>query len=165
MNYYITNLKIKGKDKMLSTKQIAQIRQFNRRYTQALGILNKNVFDMDLTWPEGRVLIEIGLNHSTTPMTISNNLNLDKSYTSRIINKLVKKDIISKQKSPDDLRSVNLQLTKHGKKIFNDVDQRSNDQIDTLLNNLSDEQKEKYFKDIMEINQLIFGGNNHDLEN
>lgn len=150
---------------MLSTEQIARIRKFNRQYTQALGILNKNVFDMNLTWPEGRVLIEIGSNHSTTPMAISNNLNLDKSYASRIINKLVKNNIISKQKSSTDLRSVNLQLTEHGKEVFDSVNKRSNDQINTLLDGLSDKEKDKYFNAIMEINQLIFGGNNHDMEN
>lgn len=148
---------------MLTNTQISEIRQFNRRYTQALGILNKNVFNTGLTWPEGRVLIEISLNQNSTPMMIANKLNLDKSYASRIIKQLVKKNMISKHKSATDLRSVNLQLTELGQKVLIAVNQRSYQQIELLLEHLSEEQKQKYFRDIEEINQLIFG-DNHDLE-
>lgn len=148
---------------MLTNTQISEIRQFNRRYTQALGILNKNVFNTGLTWPEGRILIEISLNQNSTPMMIANKLNLDKSYASRIIKQLVKKNMISKHKSATDLRSVNLQLTELGQKVLIAVNQRSHQQIELLLEHLSEEQKQKYFRDIEEINQLIFG-DNHDLE-
>lgn len=149
---------------MLSKEQIFQIREFNRHYTQALGILNKNIFNMNLTWPEGRILIEIGLNKYATPMAIANNLQMDKSYTSRIINNLVKKDIVTKRPSPKDKRSVQIQLTDHGTQVFNEVNENSNKQVNNLLDHLSASQKEKYFNDIMEINQLIFGGTKNDME-
>ncbi|WP_308555877.1 MarR family winged helix-turn-helix transcriptional regulator [uncultured Lactobacillus sp.] len=149
---------------MLSKEQIFQIREFNRHYTQALGILNKNIFNMNLTWPEGRILIEIGLNKYATPMAIANNLQMDKSYTSRIINNLVKKDIVTKRPSPEDKRSVQIQLTDHGTQVFNEVNENSNKQVNNLLDHLSASQKEKYFNDIMEINQLIFGGTKNDME-
>lgn len=137
---------------MLSENQILKIRDFNRHYTQALGILNKNIFNVNLTWPEGRILIEIGLNKYTTPKAISSNLHMDKSYTSRIINNLVKKNIVTKTQSPEDKRSVQIQLTDHGLQVFNAVNESSNKQVESLLSHLSASQKEKYFNDIMEIN-------------
>lgn len=164
MNYYIFNSSRKRDTNMLSKEQIFQIREFNRHYTQALGILNKNIFNMNLTWPEGRILIEIGLNKYATPMAIANNLQMDKSYTSRIINNLVKKDIVTKRPSPEDKRSVQIQLTDHGTQVFNEVNENSNKQVNNLLDHLSASQKEKYFNDIMEINQLIFGGTKNDME-
>ena len=97
-------------------------------------------------------------------MAIANNLQMDKSYTSRIINNLVKKDIVTKRPSPEDKRSVQIQLTDHGTQVFNEVNENSNKQVNNLLDHLSASQKEKYFNDIMEINQLIFGGTKNDME-
>lgn len=147
---------------MLSTQQINRMRQFNRQYTQALGILNKHTFDMDLTYPEGRVLIEIADNAPVTPMTIAKRLGLDKSYTSRIVKQLAKKGILSKERSKQDMRSVDLQLTAHGQKIFKQVNNRSNQQVAGLLAGLSADQQEKIFNDVMEINTLLFERNDED---
>ena len=150
---------------MLSTQQINMIRRFNRQYTQALGILNKHTFDMDMTYPEGRVLIEIAENAPVTPMMLSKCLGLDKSYTSRIIKQLEKKGILSKKRSKQDMRSVELQLTAHGQEIFEKVNDRSNQQVAGLLASLSVGQQEKIFNDVMEINTLLFGGNDeNDME-
>ena len=141
---------------MLSTQQINRMRQFNRQYTQALGILNKHTFDMDLTYPEGRVLIEIADNEPVTPMTIAKRLGLDKSYTSRIIKQLAKKGILSKERSKQDMRSVDLRLTTYGRQIFEQVNDRSNQQVAGLLAGLSADQQEKIFNDVMEMNELLF---------
>lgn len=150
---------------MLSTQQINMIRRFNRQYTQALGILNKYTFDMDMTYPEGRVLIETAENAPVTPMMLSKCLGLDKSYTSRIIKQLEKKGILSKKRSKQDMRSVELQLTAHGQEIFEQVNDRSNQQVAGLLASLSVGQQEKIFNDVMEINTLLFGGNDeNDME-
>lgn len=150
---------------MLSTQQINMIRRFNHQYTQALGILNKHTFDMDMTYPEGRVLIEIAENAPVTPMMLSKCLGLDKSYTSRIIKQLEKKGILSKKRSKQDMRSVELQLTAHGQEIFEQVNDRSNQQVAGLLASLSVGQQEKIFNDVMEINTLLFGGNDeNDME-
>lgn len=74
---------------MLTEQEIEKIRQFNRQYTKRLGILKKQAFDTDMTWSEGRILMEVGINHLTTPAILAKWLDLDKSYASRIINRLV----------------------------------------------------------------------------
>lgn len=149
---------------MLSAQQINAIRAFNRQYTQVWGVLNKRTFGTDLTWPEGRILIEIGVNHLNTPMKIANRLQLDRSYTSRLINKLVKKEIVVKTPSATDSRSVNLTLTADGRRLFNDVNQKSNELIQDLLQHLSPLEQEQYFNNIMEINRLLFKeGTRHEM--
>ena len=120
---------------------------------------------MDMTYPEGRVLIEIAENAPVTPMMLSKCLGLDKSYTSRIIKQLEKKGILSKKRSKQDMRSVELQLTAHGQEIFEQVNDRSNQQVAGLLASLSVGQQEKIFNDVIEINTLLFGGNDeNDME-
>jgi hypothetical protein len=42
---------------MLSLKKINEIRSFNRTYTDKLGLLNKQVFNTELTFPESRSFI------------------------------------------------------------------------------------------------------------
>ncbi|MGI1803120.1 MarR family winged helix-turn-helix transcriptional regulator [Limosilactobacillus reuteri] len=142
---------------MLTDHQIEEIRQFNRRYTRVLGVLNKKVFDTDLTWPEGRILIEVGLNHIKNPMTLAKELKLDKSYASRTINKLVKRGILEKYSSPNDLRSVELKLTPYGQEVFNDINQRSNYLMKEVLATLNEEQQTEFLKSIESINRLLFG--------
>lgn len=142
---------------MLTDHQIEEIRQFNRRYTRVLGVLNKKVFDTDLTWPEGRILIEVGLNHIKNPMTLAKELKLDKSYASRTINKLVKRGILEKCSSPNDLRSVELKLTSYGQEVFDDINQRSNYLMKKVLATLNKEQQAEFLKSIESINRLLFG--------
>lgn len=141
---------------MLTNDQIEQIRQFNRAYTRILGVMNKRVFDTDLTWPEGRILIEVGVHHLTTPMMVVKQLGLDKSYASRTINKLVSRKILAKQPSPADSRSVHLKLTDYGQAVFEDINQRSNRQVRDLLAKLDEKQQEQFFTSIQNLNRLIF---------
>lgn len=139
----------------LTVKEIEKIRQFNRQYTLLLGILNKRVFDTSLTWPEGRILIEVGVNHLTTPMALAHRLGLDRSYASRIINRLAAKGIILKQPSPDDARSVQLALTEKGQQVFEDINKRSNQQVADLLANLSAKDQQRVVRDVIELSSLL----------
>ncbi|WP_267202660.1 MarR family winged helix-turn-helix transcriptional regulator [Limosilactobacillus kribbianus] len=141
---------------MLSEQQINEVRAFNRHYTQVLGVLNKRTFDTKLTWPEGRILLEIGINHLSTPMMVANRLQLDKSYASRTIKRLTDKGLIAKTPSPTDSRSVNIALTDKGQVVCDDINQKSNLLIEGLIGDLSEEEQERYFKCIMTINQLLF---------
>ncbi|WP_373842566.1 MarR family winged helix-turn-helix transcriptional regulator [Limosilactobacillus sp.] len=141
---------------MLTEEQINRIRAFNRHYTQVLGVLNKRTFDTNLTWPEGRILLEVGINHLATPMAVANRLQLDKSYASRIIKRLTDKGLIAKRPSPTDSRSINISLTDQGWHVFDDINQKSNLLIEGLISDLSAKKQDQYWKSIMTINRLIF---------
>ena len=141
---------------MLTDQEIDSIRAFNRHYTQVLGVLNKRTFDTDLTWPEGRILIEVAVNHLDTPMAVTRALHLDKSYASRIIKRLTDKGILQKTPSPTDSRSINISLTEHGHAVFEDINQKSNDLIKKMIEDLSPAEQEEYFQSIKTINQLLF---------
>ena len=138
---------------MLTDQEIDSIRAFNRHYTQVLGVLNKRTFDTDLTWPEGRILIEVAVNHLDTPMAVTRALHLDKSYASRTIKRLTDKGIL--QKTPDS-RSINISLTEHGRAVFEDINQKSNDLIKKMIEDLSPAEQEEYFQSIEAINKLLF---------
>lgn len=141
---------------MLSEGKIRQIRDFNRQYVIMLGLLKKPKYGVNLSWPERRIMIEIGLNHLQQPMAIAKKLHLDKSYTSRLVNQLVKKDLLVKRPSKTDSRAVKLAFTSLGQKIFTEIDQLSNQRIQAMLTDLNDEQQEEVFRCIKTVSTLLF---------
>ncbi|GEO64353.1 MarR family winged helix-turn-helix transcriptional regulator [Companilactobacillus nantensis] len=141
---------------MLNQSEISAIRNFNRDYTKLLGIMNKKVLNTPLSWTEGRVLLEISFNNDKTPIEVATNLELDKSYTSRILKRFEKNDLISKSPSDTDSRSVELSLTADGQKLVKELDDRSNQQIKDLLTDLSTAEQKQFYQAMATLDNLLF---------
>lgn len=141
---------------MLNNKEIDIIRKFNLQYVLALGVLNKKIFKTDLSWPEGRILEKIAEEDEITPIQIVHKLKIDKGYTSRVISQLEKKRLIEKIPDSKDRRSIKLVLTDKGCEAYKSIDIRSNDQINNLIENLSDNQQIEFYESIRHANQLLF---------
>ncbi|WP_322925022.1 MarR family winged helix-turn-helix transcriptional regulator [Paenibacillus campi] len=112
---------------------IANIRHFNRRYTNMIGVLNSHVLDSGYSFTEARVMVEIGMNEPCIANMLVDSLNIDRSYMSRIIRRLVKLGLLYKQSSADDQRISLLRLTDAGKALYKQLDDRSNEQINRLF--------------------------------
>lgn len=141
---------------LLTKNEISGIRNFNRNYTKLLGILNKRVLNTPLSWTEGRVLLEISFNHDKTPIAVANSLELDKSYTSRIIKRFEKHDLINKVPSTTDSRSVELSLTAAGLELVKEIDERSDQQIKDLLIDLSSDEQQQFYQAMEILENLLF---------
>lgn len=141
---------------MLNKSEISIVRNFNRDYTKLLGILNRRVLDTPLTWTEGRVLLEISFNNDKTPIEVANNLNLDKSYTSRILKRFEKNNLLKKTPSTTDSRSVELHLTQDGKNLVKQLDERSDQQIIDLLKDFDDNQQQEFYQAMTTLDELLF---------
>lgn len=141
---------------MLSQKEINEIRSFNRKYTDQLGLLNKQVFNTGFSFQESRVLLEIGSHSSLSPMEVSKNLDMDASYTSRIINKLVKLKLVTKHESKEDARSKILLLTKSGQELFDRIDDDSNKQIQHLVANIPAQKQKELYKSLTTAYDILF---------
>ena len=89
-------------------------------------------------------------------MAVTRALHLDKSYASRTIKRLTDKGILQKTPSPTDSRSINISLTEHGRAVFEDINQKSNDLIKKMIEDLSPAEQEEYFQSIKAINRLLF---------
>lgn len=140
----------------MQKKQTAVIRSFNRRYTSVLGILDKQVFDTSLSWPEGRLLLEISFTNLATPLNLAKSLGLDKSYTSRLLKKLANKGFIEKRRSKTDLRSIKLNLTKKGEEMVANLNRQTDKRLETIFAPLSDQEQKELYQAITTINQLLF---------
>lgn len=141
---------------MLNQNEITSVRSFNRNYTKLLGLLNKKVLDTPLSWTEGRVILEIYFNKDKSPIEVATNLDLDKSYTSRILKRFEKNELIYKSPSSTDLRSKKIHLTTQGTKLAQELDKRSDQQIKDLLIDLTPDQQEEFFNAVETLDKLLF---------
>ncbi|WP_411504365.1 MarR family winged helix-turn-helix transcriptional regulator [Brevibacillus centrosporus] len=116
---------------------IADIRQFNRFYTNILGVLNKHVLDTGYTLTEARVVLEIGFMEPCIANQLVEKLDMDRSYMSRIISKIQQDGLLEKESSPLDNRTSLIRLTPKGAELFQQLNERSDEQIERLLDGLS----------------------------
>ena len=122
---------------ILNDHVIADIRQFNRFYTNILGLLDKHVLNTGYSFTEARVILEIGFLEQCIANNLVENLDIDRSYMSRIIAKLSKDGLISKEFSMLDNRTSLIRLTPKGIALFNQLNEKSDEQILKLLQDLS----------------------------
>lgn len=115
---------------------IQNIRQFNRYYTRILGVFDKRVFDLDYSMIDMRILGEIARNKGTTANQLAKFMRMDRSYLSRIVNKLEKVGYILRENDPNDKRIFRLFLTDEGEALNRYIEEQSNKQILELLHSL-----------------------------
>ncbi|TQR20356.1 MarR family winged helix-turn-helix transcriptional regulator [Psychrobacillus vulpis] len=121
----------------ISNDMIADIRQFNRFYTNILGVLDKHILDTGYSFTEARVILEIGLMEQCIANNLVDKLEIDRSYMSRIINKLSKDGLVMKENSILDNRTSLIRLTPKGITFFNQINEKSDKQIVRLFEGLS----------------------------
>jgi len=123
---------------MKKTQAVAAIREFNRFYTNIIGVVNRNILESDYSLSEVRVMYEINHTKNCTAKNIKNTLEIDEGYLSRIIDKFVKQKLVKKVQSPEDGRVYTLSLTDKGKKLFGRLNEASDRSIETIVDKLSD---------------------------
>ncbi|PEP98185.1 MarR family winged helix-turn-helix transcriptional regulator [Bacillus toyonensis] len=117
---------------------IYDIRQFNRFYTKVLGLFNNQILDTDYSLTEARILFEISERTECIANNLVQELNIDRSYMSRILRKFEREELIEKKSSIKDSRKNLLFLTKKGEELLDIIHIQSDEQINHLFNELSD---------------------------
>jgi len=139
----------------MKKQSIEEVRAFNRVYTVFMGILNKSYLKSDFSLVETRVMHATINKDSIMPSEIVAQLNIDKSYLSRIISSLEKRKVITKTKSSKDGRSIKLSITEYGKKEFEKLNQASDIQVEGLLSQLNPKDCEQLVKNMSEIRAIL----------
>ncbi|MFE4813448.1 MarR family winged helix-turn-helix transcriptional regulator [Peribacillus simplex] len=139
----------------ISKNTMADIRQFNRFYTNILGVLDKHILDTGYSFTEARVILEIGLMEQCIANNLVDKLEIDRSYMSRIINKLSKDGLVMKENSTLDNRTSLIQLTPEGMTLFNQLNERSDEQIVRLFQGLSQNEIKEIHASMMFIQKKL----------
>lgn len=117
---------------------IYDIRQFNRFYTRLLSVFNNQILDIDYSLIEARILFEISERTECIANNLVQELNIDRSYMSRILRKLEREELIEKKSTIMDSRKNFLYLTKKGEELLDKINVQSDEQIKQLFNGLTD---------------------------
>ncbi|MCD8843100.1 MarR family winged helix-turn-helix transcriptional regulator [Staphylococcus gallinarum] len=135
---------------------VQTIRKFNRYYTRILGIFDKKVFNLNYSMIEMRILGEISRNSGITANTLTTYLDIDKSYLSRILDKLLTADYIYREKDSEDSRKLHIYLTAEGQKLNEYVETASNKKVEKLIADISPGEV-KALEEAMETIENILG--------
>jgi DNA-binding MarR family transcriptional regulator/N-acetylglutamate synthase-like GNAT family acetyltransferase len=122
-------------------RHISAIREFNRFYTQKIGVLRDGLLDSDHTLAEARVLYEIAHRERPLASDLVRDLAIDAGYLSRILAKFVRRGWVKRERSGDDARKSHLHLTAKGRAAFKALDARSHEEMGGLLASLSPEKQ------------------------
>ncbi|HEY7887363.1 MAG TPA: bifunctional helix-turn-helix transcriptional regulator/GNAT family N-acetyltransferase [Steroidobacteraceae bacterium] len=111
----------------------AAIRDFNRFYTRQIGLLDQGLLGSRFTLTEGRVLYELAHRDSPTATEIARELSLDPGYLSRLLKKLERQGHLDRGRDAQDGRQRPLRLTETGRRVFDNLDRASGEQITAMI--------------------------------
>ncbi|MDT8902479.1 GNAT family N-acetyltransferase [Anaeroselena agilis] len=118
-------------------QRAARIREFNRFYTNIIGLVNKTILDSPYSLAEARVLLELLMAGRYTATDLTRLLDIDPGYLSRILRRFRREKLLTTVRSPDDGRVQLLSLTDKGKSVMTAISDASTRQIVAVLNGLS----------------------------
>ncbi|WJS96769.1 bifunctional helix-turn-helix transcriptional regulator/GNAT family N-acetyltransferase [Flavobacterium johnsoniae] len=133
----------------------SKIRSFNRFYTSHLDILSQHYLDSDYSLTEVRILYEISESENITAQKITEILNLDKGYVSRILKHFLKENIIVKVASQEDKRAINIELSNSGKELLNSLNLKVEKQIENQIEKLNFFEKENLLNSMLTVKDLL----------
>lgn len=140
---------------MIKEDRIRYIRQFNREYTGKIGLLEKHVYDTQLSFSESRILMEIDRVDECKSKNIADSLNMDAAFVSRGISRLIKLNLVVKTKSTRDHRAFILDVTEEGHKVLSYLHNKADQQIAEWIEDLDDEDQESIVSSISTLNALL----------
>lgn len=144
---------------MISADNIADVQGFNKVYLNLCEQINEEILKAGYSVTEKSVLLEISKTESCTANILINQLNIDRSYMSRMIAKFEKNKLIEKALSQTDNRIRYIRLTDKGRQEFNRLNDIQNAQIKTMFKNLSDDNQEKIFAAMVMIRNKLSDAN------
>lgn len=134
---------------------IQSVRKFNRFYVNLFGLLQNSLFDFDYSLTESRIIFEIDAAGVLNARKLKDMLFIDEGYLSRIINRLVRDEIIKKEQSQTDKRIHNLSLTEKGIELLHKINTKADIQMENILQKLTPEEQSRIGEIVTELKDLF----------
>ncbi|MEV4285233.1 helix-turn-helix domain-containing GNAT family N-acetyltransferase [Nonomuraea bangladeshensis] len=142
----------------LTQARVAEVRAFNRFYTQLIGVLRAGMLDSPYSLTEGRVLFELAHAEPMETGELRSLLDLDAGYLSRILTRFEAEGLIRRERSASDARKQVVRLTDKGSATYADLDRRSAEQIERLLSGLPEADQGRLVGGMATIRSLLSDG-------
>ncbi|MGP7996382.1 MAG: GNAT family N-acetyltransferase [Streptosporangiaceae bacterium] len=119
------------------------MREFNRVYTNLIGLLRGGYLDSPYSLTEARVLFELARRSQCEISSLRSALDIDAGYLSRIMARFETDGLITRERSAADARRRVIALTGRGRHAAADLDRRSAADIGALLGRLTEVEQQR----------------------
>jgi DNA-binding MarR family transcriptional regulator/GNAT superfamily N-acetyltransferase len=136
-------------------RRVADVRRFNRFYTQRIGVLDKAYLHSEFSLAEGRVLYELAHRDTATATELVVALGVDGGYVSRILSGFVRYGLVKRTRSAHDRRQTHLTLTRAGSKALSPLQRRAHDEVAAMLAPLGDPEQRRLVDAMQEIQTIL----------
>ena len=109
------------------------VREFNRFYTNVIGLLRGKYLDTPYSLTEARLLFELAQREASEVTDLRRIVDIDAGYLSRILARFESDGLIGRQRSAADRRRQVIRLTGGGRDVVAGLDARSAEQTRALL--------------------------------
>jgi DNA-binding MarR family transcriptional regulator/GNAT superfamily N-acetyltransferase len=128
--------------------RVRAVRQFNRVYTNVIGLLRGDYLDSPYSLTEARLLFELAQGGETKRgeteiSALRRSVDIDAGYLSRILARFEADGLVTRRRSDSDARRRVITLTSAGEHAFRGLDQRSAAQIGELLDHLTEAEQQR----------------------
>jgi len=136
---------------------VATVRDFNRFYTNVIGVLRGGLLDTPYTLTEARVIFELAQRDAVEVAGLRRELDIDAGYLSRILSRFESDGLVSRERSGSDARRQVIRLTPAGRAAYAVLDQRSSAEITALLDQLAADQRQRLAGAMTTIREVLGG--------
>jgi len=144
---------------MFSADQIADIQGFNKVYQNLLKQIDSAILETGYTLTEKDVLLEISKTERCTANILIQQLNIDRSYMSRMLAKFQRRGLIEKTQSRTDSRIRYIRMTELGRKEFNRLSDIQSDRIGAIFHKLNDTDQQSVWQAMVAIRNKLSDAN------
>ncbi|HEX7441784.1 MAG TPA: helix-turn-helix domain-containing GNAT family N-acetyltransferase [Caldimonas sp.] len=135
--------------------RIEAVRRFNRFYTRRIGVLQEGLLATPFSLTESRLLWEFAHRGRITATELARDLGLDPGYLSRLLRGFREQGLIKSEHAPHDARHVHLSISAAGRRAFAPLDTRSQAEIATLLDGLTDAEQQQLLQAMAALERLL----------
>jgi DNA-binding MarR family transcriptional regulator/N-acetylglutamate synthase-like GNAT family acetyltransferase len=128
-----TSLTSASESSAVTDADVAAVREFNRFYTNVIGLLREGLLDTPYSLTEARVIFELARADQTEAGQLRRWLDIDAGYLSRLLARFEADGIVRRSRSTADGRRQVIGLTPAGRAVFAKLDALSASQIRGLL--------------------------------
>ncbi|WP_051235674.1 MarR family winged helix-turn-helix transcriptional regulator [Marinimicrobium agarilyticum] len=97
---------------------------------------NEALAEHDVSWPQWMILNVLFHELANTPAQIADNIAVDRSAVTRLLDRLEAKDLVQREHDGLDRRSVKIHLTRAGKQLVQNLNEQAVNHQNRFLNQL-----------------------------
>lgn len=134
---------------------ITALRRFNRFHTRLMGLFSRRLLDSPLNLAEARALYEIVASPGVSAADLSRELGMDRGQLSRILARLLKQDLVTRQGRPTGRKALPLHPTEQGRTLLATLEDAADKQAAALLAPLDVKDRERLREALDEVRAIL----------